>query len=223
MKSFFAITIALVIAACSLLAYAENTNLVTVDELLQKYDLTATEYLDDFIQDYQITTEYMEAIDVTPLYNSYVHRREAEKLDYMYLLNATDKPHTGSLDTTNITKVLWFWNPNEDVVVRLYDLEDKTLYYGDYNILNNISGADTKQLTEEECTRILTALEDYNVMEWQSVHTSSENNTTGWLFWNLTLEYTDGSMFQSSGAGSTADNLPATYSQVKDALQEIIY
>lgn len=220
MKKFFAIAIALVIVTCSFVVYAEDSNLVTVEELLEKYDLSETEYLDDFITDYRITEEYMAFIDVAPLYNSYVYRREAEKQDFMYLLDATDKNHDGGLDADNITKVLWFWNPNSSVVVRLYDLQERILYFGDHNILNNISDAETKKLTEEDCTRVLKALEEYNVSEWEANYSSSENNTTGWLFWNLTLEYADGSLFQSLGSGSTADNLPKTYSQIKDALQE---
>lgn len=220
MKKFFAIAIALVIAACSFVAYAENSTLVTVEELLKKYDLPETEYLDDFITDYRITEEYMAFIDVVPLYNSYVHRREAEQHNFMYLLDETDKTHDGSLDANSITKVLWFWNPNSSVVVRLYDLQERILYFGDYNILNNISDAETKNLTDEDCTKILKALEEYNVLEWDANYSSSENNTTGWLFWNLTLEYDDGSLFQSFGSGSTADNLPETYSQIKDVLQE---
>lgn len=222
MKKFFAIMIALSVVFCAVIGFADDTGLVSSEELLKKYDLPETEYVEGFIQDYQITADYLKSVDVTALYYNYVACREIEKNDFMYLLETPNNLHTSSSEGDTVTKVLWFWNPNSRIVVFLYDLENRVLYYGDYNILHDISGAESRTLSDADCEKVMKTLEENNVYDWEAYYPSSVDNSTGWLFWNLTIEYNDGSVFQSSGSGSKADNLPATYSQLRAALQEEI-
>jgi len=212
----------LMLALCQMAASAEAVLLATPEEVLAANNISNTEYLEDFIQAYQITPEYAQVVDLTGFYENYVEGREAEKYDFTYLLNRSANEHTGDLEAEKIQRVLWFWNSENRVVVRLYDLKEMVVYYGDYNILYNIQEGQQAPLAREEKQAVLRALEDCQVMQWESCYANPSRQISSWLAWTLAIEYEDGSLFTSSGAGSFADDLPATFSQVKDALQKEI-
>lgn len=194
--------------------------LVTREYLISEYQLEDTEYLDEFIEEYHITRAYLETVYVDELYEMYVFNSQIEKYSYLYLLDTPELPRDGDLDEENIRRVLWFWNPGSSVEARLFDFPEKKLYYGDYNILNYIADAPVKDLSEEEIQWVVDVLSVCKVDSWEENYPCTVNNSTGWLFWMLAIEYNDGSIRQFSGSGSAGDNFPENYSTVKDFLMK---
>ena len=215
---FKAILMALFFVLCNTISLAENSNTVTRSDLISLYGLPDNEYLDGFITEFSPTIEYLECVNIEEVFQNYMLRKYLEINDCNYLLGVTrnNEELTG---ISEIGKILWFWNTDGAVKVRLFDFDERILYYDDSNFLSDVQTANTRSLKDSELKKIIDSLKQYHVTEWEETYISSINKSTGYLFWCLVIEYKDGTYFVSDGTGSFADNLPPTYSDVKDFLE----
>lgn len=217
MKRLSILLVSLLMALVVILTvYAEG---LTRDELISQYGLEDSEYLDEFIAEYDITEDYAEMVNIQQVFRNFLFRKYSQEGDYTELLQATRNSGENEIKADNISRILWFWNPEGMIEVRLFDLEEMKLYYGDRNFLPNIRKANVRSFEQGEMNELTEQLKNFGVADWQNHYLSSVDNSTGFLFWELVIEFKDGTYFVSSGSGTTADNLPDTYSQVKDLLQ----
>ena len=218
MKKNVCIALVLLLAVYSMSCFGEET-LVHRDELISVYGLEETEYLDDFILEFSPTRDYLKRYNIVQVYHNYLLRRYLELNDFSYLLGVERNKELGQFEAQDIRRILWFWNVDGEIEVRLFDLIQGRLYYGSDNFLSNIQQAETRDINTNEINAIVKDLNKFNIADWKEGYPSSVNDSTGYLYWRFLIEFTDGTYFVSSGSGNTADNLPSGYSEIKHILQ----
>lgn len=224
MKRFFrlvpAVMAAAVISVCSACGAEppSEESLLTPEELIRAAGLTKEQYskvdLEQFIEDFDITTEDVDTLNIPLLLEEYEPERKFGMYDVSYLIEDGIEERTSDF-TENVYAVAFMENKNTSTECVYYDLPDRKRYQTSdaylFDDLYQIQGgyyADGQQIIE--------ALDKYGVFGWESG--TGEEKITDPQHMVLAVLYDDGTVFRVEASGLLSQALPDEYDEVKEML-----
>lgn len=192
--------------------------LITLEELIRAAGLTKEQYrgadLEQFIEDFAITEEDVDTLNIPLLLEEYEPDRKDGLIDVSYLIEDDIEKRTSDF-TENVYAIAFMENKNTSTECVYYDLPDRKRYQ-----TSNAYLFDDLYQTEPEYyadgQQMVEALDKYGVFSWESG--TDEEEITDPQYMVLAVEYEDGTVFRVKASGLLSQVLPGEYDEVREML-----
>lgn len=215
--------ILLLAALCSACGDSENqedenvsdVQLVSVEELIEASGINpddySTELLQQFIKDFEITEDNVTTLNIPLLLKGY---SPEGTLDVSDILSA-DMPERSSDFTKDAVAVAFLENRNTDTVCAYYDFESGLCYKAEHlNLFTDLNQVEPEQFSDSE--NLVSSMDKLGVFSWSDSDNSEGIEDSQTMI--LAVKYSDGSIFRITVSGILANELPATYTELKEFL-----
>ncbi len=197
--------------------YSEQ-RLITPEELIRAAGLTKEQYskvdLEQFIEDFDITTEDVDTLNIPLLLEEYEPDRKDGLADVSYLLEDDMENRTSDF-TENVYAIAFMENKNTSTKCVYYDLLDRKRYQtSDAYLFDDLYQTQAGYYADGQ--QMVEALDKHGVFNWKSG--TDEEEITDPQYMVLAVEYEDGTVFRVKASGLLSQVLPDEYEEVRDML-----
>ena len=179
------------------------------DVLVEEYCFEDNEKLTEFIDYYGLTINNLKEFEILYLYDHFDDTRKNTIADFLSYEN-----RDSLFQWNKINKVGIIYNAGSNITVIILDKSSNSLYLGDGSLLHGSPEITRKKFEFSFDDYINKLINENQVSSWELYYPSTIDDSTGWLFWKLAFQDEQDNIWQSSGAGSLADNLPESFEQV---------
>ena len=186
--------------------------------LIRAAGLTKEQYrgvdLEQFIEDFDITTEDVDTLNIPLLLEEYEPDRKDGLADVSYLLEDDIEERTSDF-TENVYAIAFMENRNTSTECVYYDILDSKRYQtSDAYLFDDLYQTQAGYYADGQ--QIVEALDKYGVFGWESG--TGEEEITDPQYMVLAVEYDDGTVFRVKASGLLSQVLPDEYDEVRDML-----
>ena len=216
--------LALLAAGCSAGAEEKNGNLkegenmetekiLTVDELIRLSGITEADYRDvdlqQFIEDYAITEENVESLNIKLLLENY----DGEE-DVSDIFAGTAQERKDDF-TTGVAAIAFYENVNTGTECVYYDLAAKERYRAaDCFLFSDLDQTEAEPYGDGEM--LIDKMDSLGVFSWEN--SSDPEYMEDAQSMELAVKYEDGTVFHVSSTGILSQLLPDTYTEIRTLL-----
>lgn len=216
--------LALLAAGCSAGAEEKNGNLkegenmetekiLTVDELISLSGITEADYSDvdlqQFIEDYAITEENVESLNIKLLLENY----DGEE-DVSDIFAGTAQERKDDF-TTGVAAIAFYENVNTGTECVYYDLAAKERYRAaDCFLFSDLDQTEAEPYGDGEM--LIDKMDSLGVFSWEN--SSDPEYMEDAQSMELAVKYEDGTVFHVSSTGILSQLLPDTYTEIRTLL-----
>lgn len=218
--------LSLLAAGCSTGAEEKNGNLkkgesmeteknLTVDELISLSGITEADYSDidlqQFIEDYAITEENVESLNIKLLLENYDGE---ERRDVSDIFAGTAQERTEDF-TAGVTAIAFYENVNTGTECVYYDLATKERYRAsDCFLFSDLGQTEAEPYGDGKM--LIDKMDRLGVFSWES--SSDPEFLEDAQSMELAVKYEDGTVFHVSSTGILSQLLPDTYTEIRTLL-----
>ena len=197
--------------------YSEQ-RLITPEELIRAAGLTKEQYrgadLEQFIEDFAITEEDVDTLNIPLLLEEYEPDRKDGLADVSYLLEDDIENRTSDF-TENVYAIAFMENKNTSTECVYYDILDSKWYQtSDAYLFDDLYQTQAGYYADGQ--QMVEALDKHGVFNWKSG--TDEEEITDPQYMVLAVEYEDGTVFRVKASGLLSQVLPDEYEEVRDML-----
>ena len=192
--------------------------LITPEELIRAAGLTKEQYrgadLEQFIEDFAITEEDVDTLNIPLLLEEYEPDRKDGLIDVSYLIEDDIENRTFDF-TENVYAIAFMENKNTGTECVYYDLPDRKRYQtSDAYLFDDLYQTQAGYYADGQ--QMVEALDKYGVFSWESG--TDEEEITDPQYMVLAVEYEDGTVFRVKASGLLSQVLPDEYDEVREML-----
>ena len=218
------IALSLLAAGCSTGAKEKSGNLkkvermgtekiLTVDELIRLSGITEADYSDvdlqQFIEDYAITEENVESLNIKLLLENY----DGEE-DVSDIFAGTAQERKDDF-TTGVAAIAFYENVNTGTECVYYDLAAKERYRAaDCFLFSDLDQTEAEPYGDGEM--LIDKMDSLGVFSWEN--SSDPEYMEDAQSMELAVKYEDGTVFHVSSTGILSQLLPDTYTEIRTLL-----
>ena len=145
---------------------------------------------------------------------------DSAPMDYEYLLESETENILSKEKIANIERLVWQINAGDGTEALAFDFENERIYEG-YRIetFDNsyLIGATDDAIKE----KVIQLMDEYNIYSWKDYYKGgSLEGTTGSYNWQMAIEFSDGTIYQTGGQGSGKEAYPENMYDFIAALRE---
>ncbi len=201
----------------------KTMNLITVDELINKTGINPNDYLgidlQEFINEYEITEDIVEDLNVPVLLESYNDDKKANEYNYRYMFDNIGNRRTDDY-YSEISRIGAYYNISTSVESVLIDFSNDKKYISKNNyIFDDIRNSTECEYTTDDKDALLTLFKDHDFFNWTSAQADTKGTTAGQAF-VVVVEYDDGTEFRVDYTGIVDQVAPNGYEALLDKLFE---
>lgn len=191
----------------------ETEKILTVDELIRLSGITEADYRDvdlqQFIEDYAITEENVESLNIKLLLENY----DGEE-DVSDIFAGTAQERKDDF-TTGVAAIAFYENVNTGTECVYYDLAAKERYRAaDCFLFSDLDQTEAEPYGDGEM--LIDKMDSLGVFSWKS--SSDPEFLEDAQSMELAVKYEDGTVFHVSSTGILSQLLPDTYTEIRTLL-----
>ena len=191
----------------------ETEKLLTVDELIRLSGITEADYSDvdlqQFIEDYAITEENVESLNIKLLLENY----DGEE-DVSDIFAGTAQERKDDF-TTGVAAIAFYENVNTGTECVYYDLAAKERYRAaDCFLFSDLDQTEAEPYGDGEM--LIDKMDSLGVFSWEN--SSDPEYMEDAQSMELAVKYEDGTVFHVSSTGILSQLLPDTYTEIRTLL-----
>ena len=191
----------------------KTEKLLTVDELIRLSEITEAEYSDvdlqQFIDDYAITEENVESLNIKLLLENY----DGEE-DVSDIFAGTAQERKDDF-TTGVAAIAFYENVNTGTECVYYDLAAKERYRAaDCFLFSDLDQTEAEPYGDGEM--LIDKMDSLGVFSWEN--SSDPEYMEDAQSMELAVSYEDGAVFHVSSTGILSKLLPDTYTEIRRLL-----
>lgn len=191
----------------------ETEKILTVDELIRLSGITEADYRDvdlqQFIEDYAITEENVESLNIKLLLENY----DGEE-DVSDIFAGTAQERKDDF-TTGVAAIAFYENVNTGTECVYYDLAAKERYRAaDCFLFSDLDQTEAEPYGDGEM--LIDKMDSLGVFSWESSSDSELMEDAQSM--ELAVKYEDGTVFHVSSTGILSQLLPDTYTEIRTLL-----
>lgn len=191
----------------------ETEKILTVDELIRLSGITEADYRDvdlqQFIEDYAITEENVESLNIKLLLENY----DGEE-DVSDIFAGTAQERKDDF-TTGVAAIAFYENVNTDTECVYYDLAAKERYRAaDCFLFSDLDQTEAEPYGDGEM--LIDKMDSLGVFSWEN--SSDPEYMEDAQSMELAVKYEDGTVFHVSSTGILSQLLPDTYTEIRTLL-----
>ena len=191
----------------------ETEKILTVDELIRLSGITEADYRDvdlqQFIEDYAITEENVESLNIKLLLENY--DREEDVSD---IFAGTAQERKDDF-TTGVVAIAFYENVNTGTECVYYDLAAKERYRAaDCFLFSDLDQTEAEPYGDGEM--LIDKMDSLGVFSWEN--SSDPEYMEDAQSMELAVKYEDGTVFHVSSTGILSQLLPDTYTEIRTLL-----
>ena len=193
----------------------ETEKILTVDELISLSGITEADYRDvdlqQFIEDYAITEENVESLNIKLLLENY---DGGERRDVSDIFAGTAQERTENF-TAGVTAIAFYENVNTGTECVYYDLAAGERYRAsDCFLFSDLGQAEAEPYGDGKM--LIDKMDSLGVFSWKS--SSDPEFLEDAQSMELAVKYEDGTVFHVSSTGILSQLLPDTYTEIRTLL-----
>ena len=191
----------------------ETEKILTVDELIRLSGITEADYRDvdlqQFIEDYAITEENVESLNIKLLLENY----DGEE-DVSDIFAGTAQERKDDF-TTGVAAIAFYENVNTGTECVYYDLAAKERYRAaDCFLFSDLDQTEAEPYGDGEM--LIDKMDSLGVFSWEN--SSDPEYMKDAQSMELAVKYEDGTVFHVSSTGILSQLLPDTYTEIRTLL-----
>ena len=191
----------------------ETEKILTVDELIRLSGITEADYSDvdlqQFIEDYAITEENVESLNIKLLLENY----DGEE-DVSDIFAGTAQERKDDF-TTGVAAIAFYENVNTGTECVYYDLAAKERYRAaDCFLFSDLDQTEAEPYGDGEM--LIDKMDSLGVFSWEN--SSDPEYMEDAQSMELAVKYEDGTVFHVSSTGILSQLLPDTYTEIRTLL-----
>ncbi len=191
----------------------ETEKILTVDELIRLSGITEADYRDvdlqQFIEDYAITEENVESLNIKLLLENY----DGEE-DVSDIFAGTAQERKDDF-TTGVAAIAFYENVNTGTECVYYDLAAKERYRAaDCFLFSDLDQTEAESYGDGEM--LIDKMDSLGVFSWEN--SSDPEYMEDAQSMELAVKYEDGTVFHVSSTGILSQLLPDTYTEIRTLL-----
>ena len=202
----------------------ENLKRITKEDLINEYHITEEEL------DGVDVISFLSITDIEPGIADEAYVRDALEffkeefnndgyMDYGYMLEESANNSITPNNANDIVKIVWQKNVNELSEALAFDFENERIYEG-YRIesfnQSQLIGATDNTMKEQ----VIQLLDTYDIYNWKDFYQGeSMEGTTGSYNWQMAIEFSDGTLWQTGGNGNGDNAQPKNMKDFITALR----
>ena len=191
----------------------ETEKILTVDELIRLSGITEADYIDvdlqQFIEDYAITEENVESLNIKLLLENY----DGEE-DVSDIFAGTAQERKDDF-TTGVAAIAFYENVNTGTECVYYDLAAKERYRAaDCFLFSDLDQTEAEPYGDGEM--LIDKMDSLGVFSWEN--SSDPEYMEDAQSMELAVKYEDGTVFHVSSTGILSQLLPDTYTEIRTLL-----
>ena len=191
----------------------ETEKILTVDELIRLSGITEADYRDvdlqQFIEDYAITEENVESLNIKLLLENY----DGEE-DVSDIFAGTAQERKDDF-TTGVAAIAFYENVNTGTECVYYDLAAKERYRAaDCFLFSDLDQTEAEPYGDGEM--LIDKMDSLGVFSWEN--SSDPEYMEDAQSMELAVKYEDGTVFHVSSTGILSQLLPDTYTKIRTLL-----
>lgn len=191
----------------------ETEKILTVDELIRLSGITEADYRDvdlqQFIEDYAITEENAESLNIKLLLENY----DGEE-DVSDIFAGTAQERKDDF-TTGVAAIAFYENVNTGTECVYYDLAAKERYRAaDCFLFSDLDQTEAEPYGDGEM--LIDKMDSLGVFSWEN--SSDPEYMEDAQSMELAVKYEDGTVFHVSSTGILSQLLPDTYTEIRTLL-----
>ena len=191
----------------------ETEKILTVDELIRLSGITEADYRDvdlqQFIEDYAITEENVESLNIKLLLENY----DGEE-DVSDIFAGTAQERKDDF-TTGVAAIAFYENVNTGTECVYYDLAAKERYRAaDCFLFSDLDQTEAEPYGDGEM--LIDKMDSLGVFSWEN--SSDPEYMEDAQSMELSVKYEDGTVFHVSSTGILSQLLPDTYTEIRTLL-----
>ena len=191
----------------------ETEKILTVDELIRLSGITEADYRDvdlqQFIEDYAITEENVESLNIKLLLENY----DGEE-DVSDIFAGTAQERKDDF-TTGVAAIAFYENVNTGTECVYYDLAAKERYRAaDCFLFSDLDQTEAEPYGDGEM--LIDKMDRLGVFSWEN--SSDPEYMEDAQSMELAVKYEDGTVFHVSSTGILSQLLPDTYTEIRTLL-----
>ena len=191
----------------------ETEKILTVDELIRLSGITEADYRDvdlqQFIEDYAITEENVESLNIKLLLENY----DGEE-DVSDIFAGTAQERKDDF-TTGVAAIAFYENVNTGTECVYYDLAAKERYRAaDCFLFSDLDQTEAEPYGDGEM--LIDKMDSLGVFSWEN--SSDPEYMEDAQNMELAVKYEDGTVFHVSSTGILSQLLPDTYTEIRTLL-----
>lgn len=191
----------------------ETEKILTVDELIRLAGITEADYRDvdlqQFIEDYAITEENVESLNIKLLLENY----DGEE-DVSDIFAGTAQERKDDF-TTGVAAIAFYENVNTGTECVYYDLAAKERYRAaDCFLFSDLDQTEAEPYGDGEM--LIDKMDSLGVFSWEN--SSDPEYMEDAQSMELAVKYEDGTVFHVSSTGILSQLLPDTYTEIRTLL-----
>ena len=193
----------------------ETEKLLTVDELIRLSGITEADYSDvdlqQFIEDYAITEENVDSLNIKLLLENYDGE---ERRDVSDIFAGTAQERTENF-TAGVTAIAFYENVNTGTECVYYDLAAGERYRAsDCFLFSDLRQAEAEPYGDGKM--LIDKMDSLGVFSWKS--SSDPEFLEDAQSMELAVKYEDGTVFHVSSTGILSQLFPDTYTEIRTLL-----
>lgn len=193
----------------------ETEKLLTVDELIRLSGITEADYSDvdlqQFIDDYAITEENVDSLNIKLLLENYDGE---ERRDVSDIFAGTAQERTENF-IAGVTAIAFYENVNTGTECVYYDLAAKERYRAaDCFLFSDLDQTEAEPYGDGEM--LIDKMDSLGVFSWKS--SSDPEFLEDAQSMELAVKYEDGTVFHVSSTGILSQLFPDTYTEIRTLL-----
>lgn len=219
MKKYMMLAACVLAAACMATGCAQAKEqgmekLISAEELIKRAELSKESYsqklLEKFIEDYDITAENVECLNIQALLEEYSETENKKTLIFDGLGESSRKEHF----TQDVSAIAFYENKGSSSECVYYDLEKNLRYYAeDEYLFSDIEKGEKQEVSDLDA--LLEKLEAYGLWKLESKEDDYADGGEGSM--ELAVFYEDASYFHVS-IENLSKNAPDGYEKLKELL-----
>lgn len=186
---------------------------ITKEYLLEHFDISEEDLegvdVESFLSTYDIDVDKIEKYDIPELLEFFVEEDAAQgMMSYEYMLN---EPADGTLTSESVkdmVRIIWQKNEGDGSEALAFDFEKGKIYEG-YRI-DNFSNHNLIGIAEDTVKqKVIQIISEYDLYNWKEYYKGgSIEGTTASYNWQMAIEFSDGTLYQTGGDGMGAEAFP---------------
>nr|WP_303182472.1 hypothetical protein [Lachnoclostridium phocaeense] len=194
---------------------ADPKDLLTVDEMIRITGISEVDYGDvdlrQFIEDFEITEDNVESLNVKLLLEEYSNTETDDVTD---IFSDTAQEQTEHF-TDDVTAIAFYENMNTTTECVYYDLVSEERYRASNCFLfSDLGQAEAEPYPDGEL--LIDKMDELGVFSWENSSSSEVMDDAQGM--ELAVKYEDGTIFHISATGILSEVMPDTYAEIKKLL-----
>ena len=198
---------------------------ITKEYLTEHFNITeeALEGVDieSFLSTYEIDINNIEKYDIQELLKFFAEEDATLGImSYEYMLDENANGTLTSDNITDITRISYQRNESDFTEAIVFDFKKEKIYEGcRINNLNNDNLVGNTDDTIKQ--KVIQTLSDYKIYDWKDYYKGgSTEGTTASYNWQMAIEFSDGTLWQTGGDGLGKKAYPANMEDFITALRK---